>query len=121
MDDLDTLAGRLKWARGTTRPEGGDPLSAREMSRRAGLSPGMWSLLEDGERTKPAATTVDAIATLLGVDTGWVLARRGTDPDPGEVAAAVRRCAPSTTLPTTSPEPSPAPATLDRPSHVAVG
>lgn len=95
MSDLTTLGGRLRWARETTKnEETGKPLSEREMSRRAGLSEGMWGLLEGGEKTRPAGTTVEAIADLLGVSTGWVLVRRGDDPDPAAVLASIAQHAP---------------------------
>ncbi|MDP3219711.1 MAG: helix-turn-helix transcriptional regulator [Deltaproteobacteria bacterium] len=97
MEQLDTLGDRLRWARFTTKPaldDSAKPLSAREMSRRAGLSESMWGLLENGEKTEPSGATVDAIATLLDVPSGWVLARRGDDPAADHVRAAIERHAP---------------------------
>lgn len=95
MDDLDTLCGRMRWARALTKTdEQLKSLSGREMSRRAGLSDSMWGLLESGEKAEPSASTMDALAILLGVTTDWIIARRGNDPSPEHVRAAIASHAP---------------------------
>ena len=81
----------MTWARDATSSDADGPLSAREMSRLAGLSESMWGLLEAGEKTGPSAKTMVSIATLLGVTTDWIIARRGPDPSEESVRAAVER------------------------------
>jgi hypothetical protein len=66
-------------------------VSAREIDRLAGLTPGHSSLIVSGDKTDPHGRTLGALAIVLGVSLDWLLLNRGTDPQIGEIQAAVRR------------------------------
>ena len=91
MHDLSTLPGRLKWARFAARNADEKEPSARSMSELAGLSVAMWALLESGDRTSPAASTILAIASAIGVSAEWLFAGEGAAPTEADVHAAVER------------------------------
>ncbi len=54
-------------------------LSQRELARRAGVTPGMLCMVEQG-RTSPSGTTQAALAAGLGLSTGALRARLTGDP-----------------------------------------
>ncbi len=57
-------------------------LSARELSRRAGLNPGHVAVLEsrDNDRVWPA--TIKKLAKVLHVDASWLMYGQGPPPEP---------------------------------------
>lgn len=79
---MDTLPERLVWLRTTIG------VSARELSARAGLSSGMWGLLESGEKDDPRGSTLGAIAESTGTGLDWLMKGKGEAPDADDVRAA---------------------------------
>lgn len=67
----DTLRQRLKKAR---KEQG---LSARSLSLKAGLSPNVVQMLEEGDRT-PGVDTAERLAIALGVSKSWLLFGEGS-------------------------------------------
>lgn len=64
-------------------------LTGSELGKLAGLSGGVVSMIESGNRKDPSGSTVAALARVLGVTADWLLT--GSEPDPTEeqVKAAV--------------------------------
>jgi transcriptional regulator with XRE-family HTH domain len=61
-------------------------LSARALDKKAGITPGHTTLIEQGERAKPSAEIVHKLAVALGVPMGWLVA--GEAGESGEMPSA---------------------------------
>jgi transcriptional regulator with XRE-family HTH domain len=83
MKPISSLPARLRWARETAK------LSKRRLSDLAGLDPSHVRFLESGEREDPHASTLGAIAPVLGTTVDWLAFGRGSAPDERQIHAAV--------------------------------
>jgi len=83
-DTLPNLAARLRHA----RILGG--LSARELDRLAGKTPGHSSLLETSPDIDPSVSTAMAYARVLGLSLDWLAAGEGAAPHRAAVLASVQ-------------------------------
>lgn len=81
--NLGSLPGRLRHA----RLLGG--VSARELDRLAGTTPGHVWLIESGERPSLQASTAVLLATALGLSTDWLLSGVGDPPTEDSVRVAL--------------------------------
>lgn len=64
-------------------------LAARELDRLAQKTPGHAGLIEGRPKSDVMAGTVLAYADVLGVSLDWLVAGRGSEPEPEIVHAAV--------------------------------
>lgn len=81
---MNTLADRLKWARGVTN------LSARGLAKLAGLaSERHIGLIEEGQRDNPELKTLKAISSTLGVSVGWLADGEEPAPSADDIRRAV--------------------------------
>ncbi len=80
---LMTVVERLREARKKA------DLTGAELGKLAGLSGGVVSMIESGNRKDPSGSTVAALAKVLGVSADWLLT--GAEPEPTEeqIRAAV--------------------------------
>ncbi len=66
-------------------------LDKANLSRLAGLTPSHVGMLISGHVKRPAATTLGALARVLGVSFEWLVSGTGTAPKPATVRRAVGR------------------------------
>jgi len=64
-------------------------LSAKALDVLADLTPGHTTLIETGRRADPSASTVEALASVLGVTLDWLVTGEGREPSERSVRAAV--------------------------------
>lgn len=64
-------------------------LSARALSKAAGLNERHVAMIEDGTVKDPASSTIEALAVTCGASVDWLIAGRGKPPSKAAVARAI--------------------------------
>lgn len=82
---MDTIGKRVAFARGLSG------LSRRSLSETCGLSGGLVGLIESGDRTDLATSTMLALSDTLGAKLEWLARGIGAPPTEAEVLAAVNK------------------------------
>lgn len=89
---VDTLGGRLRHARELVPADAiGGTLSSRELGALAGISAGLVSAIELGERDNPTLDTLRGLCVALGVDLSWLADGSGMSATVDTVRRAVER------------------------------